>query len=664
VASSLTLVAGLLLLGVTAARGAAALELRSPTTFLIGSFVIGHAVLLLVALGLSLVQGFTAAYLLLALAIVCAATLALTRGRRSGIDWTRGVRLVRSDPILITLTIIAAAGFGYSVAMGIWVPQVEDDVLTYHLVRAPLWWQHHGITYLVGTFDLRNNAYPPGGEVGALTTMTLAGNDYFVALDQMLSALALSIGTVGIATRIGLPRRQALFGGLLVVTLPLVALQAGTAMSDLVVAAFLLSSALFLIDTTHWSPWLAGVAVGLAMDVKLSAPFAIPLLFTIGWLARPSALRKTRLIAIAVGAVLGAFWYVVNLAETGTWDGHVAAEFNVDRSPMAIVARILRIGIEFIDLSGATGRDRWLYAVAALIALLTAAVGFVRSRRRAALATGAIAALIAFAPVLLLPFEHVLIRVYFKFWDLLGRRDLANLDSGRDITKSASNFSWYGPLGSLLLVVAAVMAIVAARRGRLDRLAVACVIAPAYWLVVFAGVLFYQDWIGRFFAFPIALTAAAWGLVWRWRPLAWGVTAIAATTVLLALANDAKRPSGLALLERNKPKSIWTTPRWTGVALRRDYDEPIRFLDNQISASADVGLTITPSDPVYPFFGRGLDRHVRFVRQSDHDAPADVRWVFVRPGQRIALCDAWKTVVHDADHWRILRRIPEAKCGP
>ncbi len=289
-------------------------------------------------------------------------------------------------------------------------------------------------------------------------------------------------------------------------------------MSDLVVAAFLLSSALLLMDDTRLSPWLAGAAVGLAMDVKLSAPFAIPLLFAIGWFARPRTQRTKRVAALAAGAVLGAFWYVVNIIETGAWDGHVSSEFNVDRSPAAIVARILRIGIEFIDLSGATGRDRWLYGVAALIALFVAAVGFLRSRRRTALFAGGIAALIAFIPALLLPFEHLLIRAYFKSWDLLGRRDLANLDSGRDITKSASNFSWYGPLGSLLLVTAAVMAIIAVRRGRLDRLAVACVIAPAYWLVVFAGVLFYQDWVGRFFAFPVALTAATWGLVWRWRP--------------------------------------------------------------------------------------------------------------------------------------------------
>ena len=149
----------------------------------------------------------------------------------------------------------------------------------------------------------------------------------------------------------------------------------------------------------------------------------------------------------------------------------------------------------------------------------------------------------------------------------------------------------------------------------------------------------------------------------RWRPVAWGVTAIAATTVLLALANDAKRPSGLPLLEREKPRSVWTTPRWTGVALRRDYDRPIRFLDEHIPASAGVGLAITPSDPVYPFFGRGLERHVRFVLPDDRNASAGVDWVFVRPGRRVALCEAWKTVVHTADGWRILKRIPGGKCG-
>jgi hypothetical protein len=265
---------------------------------------------------------------------------------------------------------------------------------------------------------------------------------------------------------------------------------------------------------------------------------------------------------------------------------------------------------------------------------------------------------------LLLPFEHRLIHVYFKFWDALGRRDLANLDSGRDLTKSASNFSWYGPLGSVLLVAAGVLVVIAVRRRQLDRMALVSVIAPVYWLVAFSALLFYQDWIGRFFAFPIALAAATWGIVLRWRPVAWGVVAIAGTTLLLSLANDAKRPSGLPLLERDKPRSVWTTPRWTGVALRKDYDAPIRFLDQRIPDSADVGLAITPSEPVYPFFGRRLERQVRFVHEDDREAPTSIDWVFVRPDQPSSLCsEAWKVALTTADGWRILHRDGTRTCS-
>ena len=662
-ASTITLLFGLALLGLTAARIMARLGVRSPTAFLVGAFVVAHAELLLVALGLSLFRGFTPAAVLGTLAVLCALTVLLTRGFRSGIDWRLALRPLRGDPLLIALAVVVGLGFAYTAAMGIWVPQVEDDVLTFHLVRAPLWWQHGGITYLHGIFDLRNNAYPPGGELGPLATMTLAGNDYFVALDQLLSALALAVGAAGISRRIGFGRREALFGGLLVLTLPVIALQAGTAMSDLVVAAFLLAAALFLIDGNRVSPWLAGVAVALAVDVKLTTPIALPFLLGLAWFARPATLRKSRLVAVVAGTAVGAFWYVVNYAETGLWDNHIASEYSVDRGLAPVASRIMRIGIEFVDLSGATGRDRWFYGIAALVVLVVAAVSFLRVRTRATLVAGGIAAVVAALPLLLIPFEHRLIRVYFKFWDALGYRDLANLDSGRDFTKSASNFSWYGPLGSLLLAAAGVLVILEVRRRRLDRMALVSVIAPAYWLVAFAGLLFYQDWIGRFFAFPVALAAASWGIIFRWRPVAWGVVAIAGTTLFLSLANDAKRPSGLQLLEGGKPRSIWNTPRWTGVALREDYDAPIRYLDQHIPDSADVGLAITPSEPVYPFFGRGLDRHVRFVYERDRDAPKDVNWVFVRPDHPSALCaEAWNVALRTKDGWRIMHRNGATTC--
>jgi hypothetical protein len=664
VASSFTLVVGLALLGVTAARIAAALGLGSPTTFLAGAFVIAHAELLLVALGLSLVRAFTAVFLLVTLAALCAVVLAATRGRRSGIDWRAAARAARGDPALTVLAVVVALGLAYTFALAVGTPQVEDDVLTFHAVRAGLWHQHEGITYLSGIFDFRNNAYPPGGELGPFATMTLAGNVYFVALDQFLSCLAIAVGVVGIARRIGFAPRPALFGGLLVATLPIVVLQAGTAMSDLVMPVSLVAATLFLIDRGRASPWLAGLATALAVDVKLSVVPGIPLLLAIAWLARPASHRRARLAAVAAGAVVGAFWYVVNLAETGTWNGHVTEGIHVDRSIAAVIARVVRIGIEFIDLSGGNGADRWLYAVAAVVVLLVAAVlAFRRGRARTTIAAGAIAAVLTLVPLVLVPLAHGLIRAYFKAWIELGRRDLADLDSGRDITKAASNFSWFGPLGSVLFVCAGVLAILAVRRGRLDRMAALCVLAPIYWLVAFSVLFFYQDWVGRFFVFPIALAAATWGIVLRWRPAGWAVTAIAATTVLLTVANDAKRPSGLPLLERGKPRSIWTTPRWTGDALRDDYAAPIRFLDERLPSSAEIGLAITPSDPVYPFFGTDLGHRVSFVYEDDREAPG-VDWVFVRPANRTSLCPAWKTALRTPDGWRILHRTAGRTCGP
>jgi hypothetical protein len=367
------------------------------------------------------------------------------------------------------------------------------------------------------------------------------------------------------------------------------------------------------------------------------------------------------LIAVVVGVFAGAFWYALNLKETGTWDGHVSEGYTVDRSPVAIVALITRLGINFIDMSGASGRDRWLYALASALVLAVAVLAFALSRRRSTLVTGGIAAMVAIAPLSLFPIEHDLIRVYFKVWRAFGRTDLANLDSGRDITIAASNFSWYGPLGSMLLISAGALTLLAVRRHRLDRIAAICVLAPFYWLIVYSIVVFYQDWIGRYFAFAFVLAASTWGIVLKWRPVAWGVTAIAATSLLLTLANDAKRPSGLPLLERDKPRSVWNTPRWTGVALRKDYDAPIRFLDKHVPTSADVGLAITTSDPVYPFFGRELERHVRFVYDADRDI-AGVDWVFVRPGRKVSLCPAWRTMLTTADGWRILRRLRARTC--
>ena len=86
------------------------------------------------------------------------------------------------------------------------------------------------------------NAYPPHGELGVLATMTLGGADRYVTLVQAGAYVALALGVVGVARALGLARGEALLGGLLVATLPVIALQSSTAQNDLVVASFLVAA--------------------------------------------------------------------------------------------------------------------------------------------------------------------------------------------------------------------------------------------------------------------------------------------------------------------------------------------------------------------------------------------------------------------------------------
>ena len=123
-----------------------------------------------------------------------------------------------------------------------------------------------------------------------------------------------------------------------------------------------------------------------------------------------------------------------------------------------------------------------------------------------------LAALLALAPVLTPDVRRYLDEGYAELWRALGREDLA-AEVGRDITRSASNVTWYGPLGALLVVAGLVVAIVAVRRGRLPLVGALLALAPVYWLVALSALLFYQDAAGRFLMAPIALAGATWGLV-------------------------------------------------------------------------------------------------------------------------------------------------------
>src|SRR2546423_15037020 len=191
---------------------------------------------------------------------------------------------------------------------------------------------------------------------------------------------------------------------------------------------------------------------------------------------------------------------------------------------------------------------------------------------------------------MLCPVHEALVRTFFKVLKFTGRNDLAGLAGGHDITRSAPNYSWFRPLGSLLLVGAGVLVVIAVWRRELGRLALLCALLPAYWCVAFGVAFFYQEWSGRFFVFAVTVGAATWGVVMRYRPVVWAVVAVAATTLVLVLVNDTRRPAGIPLLQRAAEKSIWLAPSWRSPGNFETYPVAVQFLDEHVPKRAPIGL--------------------------------------------------------------------------
>ena len=656
------------MLVVTSLRASAVLGFRSVPTLLLGAYTVGYAELVVVTLGLSLVHKVTPVPLLVCLALVCCAVLGLTtRASYPACSWRvvrAVVRDVLGDPLLVVLAAAVLVGLAYVVALTVTAPQNEFDAIHDHLYRAALWKQNNAVGYPSCACAPFVNGYPPNGEIGVLFTMVLGAGDRFVGLAQTLAYVSIPVAVFGLSRRGGLSRREALFGGLVVVTMPILALQASTAMNDLVLASFLLAAMVFLLDDSAFAPWIAGLATALAVGTKVYAPLGLPLLLAAAVLAPPAERRRTRVIALVGGGVVGGYWYVANLVHTGGWSGGFVGYLPVDHGAAAIASRFMLFGIEFVDLAGAIGRDRWLYPIAAAVLVAGLLIAWLRTRKPAVelVATAAIVVLLGLIPVILLPFARLLERAYTKTWLVLGHNDLSVLDPGRDITRAASNYSWYGPLGSLVLVGAAVSISYWIRRRRIDRLAALFVLAPIYWLTAFSGFFFYQQFAGRFFVFPMALAVSVLAIVFRTRAVAWGLTAIAVTTLGLALVNDEKRPAGIRLLEPTRVASIWTTPRWVALSTDLHVSSLIRFIDTRIPANATVGLDVTASDPTYVFFGPKLQRRIELIDSAARDVRG-AQWVFASPGITLELCEQnWQKVAAKPSGWSVYRRSGDAVC--
>ena len=659
-----------------AALAACCLRFRSSVEYLLAAYILAWSWLVAVTSALTPFERVTRGWLAAGLAagLVAAIVSWQACGRPSPPAprlTLAAVRKALRRPVVAVLAIVVALGATYTAALAFFTPTNDGDALAYHLPRAAFWRQEHAVGYIANAVYGPLNAHPPISELGQLATMVLSGLDRYVALPQLSAYVALAVAVAGLARRVGLDHAEATFAALLFATLPVVVVQASGALNDLVVASFLATAIVFALRPTRISLVLCALALALALGTKLTAVLALPGLGVVVLLGLPRRSLPGVALAALGGIALGSAWYLVNLAETGSLDGGLEDELDqrVAFSVPVLTTNALRFLLELIDMSGAPRPYATLY-VAAGAALIALGIASFRSplRHRCALAlAGVVTGLVFLTPSVFTRGQDLVVRT----WALLGRPETAAFEGGWALNVEADpGASWYGPLGAILLTAGTVVAITYWARRRASSRVLGLALAPWLLLLTLALTLVWEPARGRFLVVGVALTAGTWGFLLRTTVGAAAATAIAATSLVLTLANHAPKPSGLgSVWAREKApvlsvRSIWRDSRAQAQARSRaEGEEPVfaRF-EQVVPANASVAVAARDNDFLSPYFGPSLDRVIVLVPAGD-EVPPGSEWLVSAPGVSARRCrDAWQVELDRAFGWRIERRIAADRC--
>src|SRR5581483_5231214 len=304
---------------------------------------------------------------------------------------------------------------------------------------------------------------------------------------------------------------------------------------------------------------------------------ALPLLVLLLATRRPVRRRLAEGAAFAaVGfLLLGAYSYVLNLAETGHVLGDPTASQSSQPSEITLggtVSSIARIGYRFIDLSG--------YHV------LNDAGSWVRARARDAFDT---------------------LRIPRNPRESTGTTFVFPINR-----YSNEDYSFFGPLGFLLLPALGVAFLVAAARRRAPPAAAVLALAVPLFLVAISLTFTYNVWIGRFFVAPVALTMPLAAAVYRWRALAAIVAVLGALTLGVTHAFNMAKPTGL------DGPAVWSLSRADAQSvLRPEMEQVIEGIDQYVRPGGTVGFVLTEDDWDYPLYGAQLKNRLVRLPQTD-----------------------------------------------
>jgi cytochrome c-type biogenesis protein CcmH/NrfF len=655
----------LLLLSGTGIIVAAMLRVPTPSEAVLAAYVVAFAEIVGLSLFLSPFADVKRGPLIAGTAAVfvgaVGAWLLLGSPRVMFPAWRTTLRLMSHPPVLV-LGLVVGLALAYVVALILGTPPNGWDPLNYHLARAAFWLQSGRVGYIHPAYDERLNFNPPNAEVAMAYALGVTRNEASVGFVQLFAALACAGGVFALARRYGLGKREAVFASLLFLSLPIVLLQASGAKNDLVVASFLVCATVFVVGRSWSELGLGALSLALAVGTKFTAAYGIPILLALAWTAGPRAHRPRRLLALGIGAVAGAYWYGVNAFETGRLlgDQSNAGNLTAPLHPRENLLTAYGLLVDTFDVSGAEGADIWLYVIAAVV-VGTALFTLSRRRRGAAWTIAGATAVVASPLALALVSERVGRPILLRLYEWLDRPDgyIAIGDSVSSSPRTASDTaSWFGPVGFLLVLGAAVAAIVLIRRRSLPRLAWLAAAAPLAWFALVALTLTYHPWQGRFFIYPVAVSAGLWGLAHRERGAAWAATALATVTALLVLVHYTEKPSGVRLLASTDGTSVWRLARWQ---VQSQHDPPLapilRFFDEDVPQRGTVALALGPNDFGYPFFGAQVARRVELVQFGSDGGDVTAMWLYANP-QRAREIDraCWRAAL-ESERGTIFRRL-------
>ncbi|MGH2626620.1 MAG: hypothetical protein ACRDHY_08230, partial [Anaerolineales bacterium] len=232
---------------------------------------------------------------------------------------------------------------GVTAVVAWFAPPNTWDALTYHMARVAHWAQDRTLAHYA-TGIPRQIQMTPGAEIFMLQAYILGGGDRLVNFVQWGAMAASVIGAATVARQVGAGRSGRLFAGLFVAAMPVGIGQASSALTDYVVAAFVIAAVsegldLFAQEGSP-SPVCLGLAAGLALLTKLSA--AGYLFALAAYLAARMVRRSGVRGALRGGAVAGGLVLVLNA-------GYLARNFATYRNVLGGERQISILSIQYFD---------------------------------------------------------------------------------------------------------------------------------------------------------------------------------------------------------------------------------------------------------------------------------------------------------------------------